>query len=1186
MAAAKCRPDHGTSSDSENAHTCSPAPRSNKEPTEEKNNAGANPDPETAAQKRKLPDVPQKYPEEIKKPRKVPPHVPPNKTTPSGNLPKVGLNQLIVVSCERKQQVYCLLCSVKLNSSSQFHLTSSVHQYKYVKMKYPEWSSKELEKQLNHAVPLLAEVEKTLPHTRSAQKLEVEKNEYQKLGILADSLAVERVKALVKQRDQQASSSPTVDSSERPCHDVSSPCDISSSGIPAFNEEMSDYADINQPEQENKHQQQPSLDHVSDMECIYEDDPTVAAGQSVRGKSLDEEDMQVDDGIQDEPDTFLKTDPQQLLDQWMEAEDLADVVQEELISDAESLLPVEVTPALQSSESETILKSAEKVRAADSWRHQGSCGEDDHNLIQDRRQSMKQQHWETDAASQESQKAVECAKKVSSEKVSSFGMEVAAGQQNQSGLSHKGEPAPKLCTQFEEHSASKLKSTTSLGRKVRESSRLSIYLKASRQDLGQVTGMDSVWECQGILLKTFFLCEICEKMLSIQDICQHMVSLDHQLRYLRREDPRFLEMFWLKDDLPSDFKMVVLKEVVQELSKREQFHKVDAQCILLESELHEFVRTSPFSQALEIVKNIFYLPTTAGHQKNECHQNGQQTADLQSIQDCLPTETLSAQAPEKNQKSEMAGQNPEKSHAKEVSLTEGSNVVGSGRTSMMDVNSSSTKTDHVVFPDTIVGANVSHLEPCSTPAQQQEVKKAISQLKQNPCPLEVKSSNPKVYPVVPLSSTGVDLYQEPCSSSLQSHYKSPVSQLEETIRPLDLNASYSKANPVVPSGSLKPSQETCGGPPLQPEFNPAVSWLRRNSSSADVNSSNSVADLVSSCSVNPSQHTCSISTQHSEFTLAVPQLQSSDLAQVSESISNASPNLNESIRDKLPPTKARPADVLMETLFTTSSSLKDLMPAKCIPVPTTHETGSSFQSALVSSSVNPVKGERSSSSKALAPADWKFVSSLISVLKQNNYSRSASNNAESRDSMKVSCPLGEPKDSASVPTADVSDPQGLQINIPQEVCRTVRNPEPNETGIGEQPIDTIITARSNHIKHTCKGLTRTDANRHHQVSFLSDPTPSPTDYMAASGCGNPYTQAAYLPSRHLGSALTQGHFPLSTVSIYQECIYPSQIYPEHAVNPVSLHSFGYSLTAQMPPVWGNMEMQQYYSMMRRPQSDP
>ncbi|KAK5605092.1 hypothetical protein CRENBAI_026514 [Crenichthys baileyi] len=715
ITAAKCRPDHGTSSDSENTHTCAPAPRR------------ANPDSETAAHKRKLPDVPQKYPEEIKKPRKDPPNVHPNKTTPSGNLPKVGLNQLIVVSCERKQQVYCLLCSVKLNSSSQFHLTSSVHQYKYVKMKYPEWSSKELEKQLNHAVPLLAEVEKTLPHTRSAQKLEVKKDEYQKLGILADSLAVERVKALVKQRDLQASSSPTVDSSEHPCHDVSSPCDISSSGIPAFNEEMSDYADINQPEQENKDQQQPSLHQVSDMECIYEDDPTVAAGQPVRGKSLDEEDMQVDDGIQDEPDTFLETDPQQILDQWMEAEDLADVVQEELISDAESLLPVEVTPALQSSESETILKSAEKLRASDSWRHQGSYGEDaeDHNVIQDHRQSMscneinqdrvpgsksedvaetpllhqckaqddnrshrkitllkddlEEQHWESNAASQEPQKAVECAKKVSSVKVSSFGIEVAAGQQNQSGLNHKAEPAPKLCTQFEEQSASKLKSTTSLGRKARESSRLSIYLKASRQDLGQVTGMDAVWECQGICLKTFFLCEICEKMLSTQDICQHMVSLDHQLRYLRREDPRFLEMFWLKDDLPPEFKMVVLKEVVQELSKREQFHKVDAQCILLGAELHEFVRTSPFSQALKIVKNItdedkqtvFHLPTTAGHQKTECHQNGQQTADLQSIQDCLPTETLSAQAPEKNQKSETARQNPEKSHAKEASLAEG-----------------------------------------------------------------------------------------------------------------------------------------------------------------------------------------------------------------------------------------------------------------------------------------------------------------------------------------------------------------------------------------------------------------------------------------------------------------------------------------------------------------------------------
>ncbi|KAK5614774.1 hypothetical protein CRENBAI_014245 [Crenichthys baileyi] len=503
----------------------------------------------------------------------------------------------------------------------------------------------------------------------------------------------------------------------------------------------------------------------------------------------------------------------------------------------------------------------------------------------------------------------------------------------------------------------------------------------------------------------------------------------------------------------------------------------------------------------------------------------------------------------------------------------------------MDVNSSSTKTDHVVFSDAFIGANVSHLEPCSSPAQQQEVKKDVSLLKQNPCPLEVKSSNPKVYPV-PLNCTaGVDLHQEPYSSSLQPHYKFPVFQLEQTISPLDLNASYSKANPVVTLGSLKPSQETFGGPPLQPVFKPAVSQLRRNSSSVDVNSSNSVADLVSSCSVNPSQQTCSVSPQHSEFTLAVPQLQSSDLAQVSESISNASPNLNVSIRDKLSLTKARPDDVLMETLFTTSSSLKDLMPAKCIPVPTTHETGSCFQSALVSSSVNPAKGEGSSSSKALAPADWKFVSNLISVLKQNNYSRSGSNNAERRDSMKVSCLLGEPKHNASVPTAGVSDPQGLQINVPQDVCRIVRNPEPNETGIGQLPIDTIITARSNHIKQTCKGQTRTDVNRHHQVNFHSDPTPSPTDYMAASGGGNPYTQATYLPSGHLGSALTQGHFPLRTVSIYQQYIHPSQSYLEQAVNPVSLHSFGYSLTAQMPPGWGNMEMQEYYSMMRRPQSD-
>lgn len=41
-----------------------------------------------------------------------------------------GLNQLIVVSCKSKRQVYCKLCSVKLTCSS--HIQEDRHKHNYV----------------------------------------------------------------------------------------------------------------------------------------------------------------------------------------------------------------------------------------------------------------------------------------------------------------------------------------------------------------------------------------------------------------------------------------------------------------------------------------------------------------------------------------------------------------------------------------------------------------------------------------------------------------------------------------------------------------------------------------------------------------------------------------------------------------------------------------------------------------------------------------------------------------------------------------------------------------------------------------------------------------------------------------------------------------------------------------------
>ncbi|XP_008420126.2 uncharacterized protein LOC103472337 isoform X3 [Poecilia reticulata] len=823
---------------------------------------GGNPDSETAARKRKPPASHHRKPEEAKKVWKDLPHDASSKTTPGGNFPKVGLNYLVVVSCERKQQVFCLLCSVRLNASS--HPRNPVHQYKYVKMKYPEWSGKEnMENELSRIVHKLANVDKELPHTQIVQRLEVKTDEYQTLRKLPDHLAIENVKTLLKQRDLKASSSRLVDDTEHPPKDISSPCDVSSSGdwIPAFHDDMSDSAD--------DHQLWASLDQASEIECADEDDAAVSAGQSLSETSSDEEDVQVVEEIQDE--AMQTQDPQQVLDQCAQAEDTA----------------------------ETIQKSAERRRPAELQRHQSSSGKnlEAQNLIQEHQQSMsdskinpnpipdykaedvaetpqqnqlmvqndsrphrevalsreslatsvettsknqdslltsERQRLKSDAAFQEPQKA---------EKVSPA---TVAGEQNQSG--HKAEPAPALHLRPEERSSSQANSAALTGKNVLQSSDLRIFLTASNQDPNKVAGRAYVWECHSLKHQKTFLCETCEEMLSSRDICQHMVSLDHQLKFLWREDQRFLEMFWLQDDLPTDFKNQVLMNVIQELSKREKALNVEPECIWLTSESHKFLLAAPFSKALELLKSIrdkdlsdeCHPSGSAGHQR---HKNGQQTAEPQSIQESLPANSMSAQMLEKDQGREMADQNPGKAQPKEPTPAESFDAAGSGRTSGMDVISSSSKNDHVVLPDPNVAA-------------------------QNLRPLEVNSPNSKIDPVVPSSSTVVDLSLEPCSSSLQPHYISSVSQIGGTPRPQELNAPYSRHNLVVPSGPTNPKPNTFSGDPLQPGFHTGVSQLRRNSGPLDV-SSNSVTELIPSSSINLDQPISSINWRLASKLLSV-----------------------------------------------------------------------------------------------------------------------------------------------------------------------------------------------------------------------------------------------------------------------------------------------------------------------------
>ncbi|MED6245014.1 hypothetical protein ATANTOWER_029624 [Ataeniobius toweri] len=433
----------------------------------------------------------------------------------SRSLVKIGVNQLIIVSCEEKQQVYCQLCSVRLRTSS--HSTSLTHCCNYVKMKYPGWTAdfSNLEEKLKTIVAHLAEIEKSLG-SQKPQRMEVKKDLYQKLAALSEKEAVEELKAIVKQ-DPRVSSS-TAEIVKTSLQMGPSICEVSSSddGKQVQQKEILRFPGNNPSEEKSERLHQIRPLHVKVM-----------------------------------------------------------------VPKADPLFPLE----------RLRLKSA--------------------------------------SPSPDPPKAVSCRP---TGEICNPQKRAAPVPIKQNGLSLDAEEVPKHDAAPGEHCKVQSNPITSLGRKAQGCSNLSLFLQVSEVDTKQVIGIDSVWECRGICLETFFLCESCEETLSRCDICQHMASLDHQLKYMWKKHPDFLQMFWWQADLPRVLKMNILQEVVWRLSERDRVLKIDAKCIVLKRELHQFVRMAPFSEGLKTLQNIFnegkptvHLLFRATHQLMNAEGNAKST---------------------------------------------------------------------------------------------------------------------------------------------------------------------------------------------------------------------------------------------------------------------------------------------------------------------------------------------------------------------------------------------------------------------------------------------------------------------------------------------------------------------------------------------------------------------------------
>nr|XP_046273008.1 uncharacterized protein LOC124074298 isoform X2 [Scatophagus argus] len=652
-----------------------------------------------------------------------------SRAKPSSKHPKVGVNHLIVVTCKEKQQVYCQLCSVKVDRSGSSHLNSLPHKYNYVKM-LPgcTHSSSQLESRLDKIVAHLAEVEKNVG-SRNAQTIEVTSDVYKELNTLPKDNALQRLKEMLKEK--------TTDTVEEKAP-FASPCDVSSSddGMHMPQNEMAELSTDNQSEN-NPELQTPLVQTPAKMERPQGQPDLLANGSKAT------------DGFSQTPKLCQET---------------AEMRQ------------------LERSDSELT---------------------DTQNVPKDTQKTSNVKLFSPDPLPSAAPVNIE--------------------QQNQSRLSQRAEHILKhleRSTGPGHHSASLALPRISKGQSTQGRSHLSTSLSVKGHDNELIIGLSSVWECRGVSLASFYLCESCRETLFIRDICEHMVSETHQLRYMQREYSRYLWFRQLKD-LTNTEKDYIFKKVVLLISQAECSNNMDAQVILLRPDLYNCVRTAPFSEALKLVHKIRKEPYLSVICPPVCtlQQNDQLPENRQSPEESHPTEKQSTQALETDQRSDNEEGQETQKHNLEKTVVVVHREVDKQRpvASLLDVTRVSSEANSVVSP--CPDANTSHCSQATGRSLfvQSELRAPVSPHQSSIPKLQVKQSEmPPESPSFSVRPTS------PTDKCLPTMKRSAVTSLESLVRPDTNNPPTEDALPAKRArSSLQPishpsTESTCESAPVSP----------------------------------------------------------------------------------------------------------------------------------------------------------------------------------------------------------------------------------------------------------------------------------------------------------------------------------------------------------------------------------
>ncbi|KAL0962063.1 hypothetical protein UPYG_G00335220 [Umbra pygmaea] len=495
--------------------------------------------------------------------------------------PVVGVNFLVQVSHRSRKQYFCQLCSVRMKFAVKEHMTSVQHRHKYVKLKYPSWTSV-VDKKLFKMAVHLEKLDRSVG--MGMQKVEVEVDDFKDLDCSAVEEALSKLQAIITRQQEPSDLRTALTTNHNPEElKYAAPVDnripeVLQNTAPLFipigvQDQSNDYKEpIYVPAAYLQDQRPPGSSLVplssSSTSCLLPSNPRLTS-----------------------PSTVLPASPSFSSSVPFYNPSL-------LTEHSVELSAVSLPSALKSS---THLTDWESPQSPEWWERKSPEPRETLVELPDRQTNLEYSGRDRLAEHQAMQ--AEGIQQTTENPVSSQGTML---YRTPSDLDENQEPTDLIeHSQFEHAAAVRIivpqefrLQDNFAAKRVDGPSHLSKYLRVNGlYNTDPIIGLGKVLECRCLSRPTFFICVTCAMTLSTKNICEHIISTRHQDLYMYAQYNDLL-VDWhaqMKQPLTS-----YLREFAWKVSQLEV--ELDAMVMLLDKMWYTPVMSAPYNQAMEMLR--------------------------------------------------------------------------------------------------------------------------------------------------------------------------------------------------------------------------------------------------------------------------------------------------------------------------------------------------------------------------------------------------------------------------------------------------------------------------------------------------------------------------------------------------------------------------------------------------------